>query len=188
MKHRVLFSHWMEKYKNLLLNVIVQILQCFRSHFHPEKKQEGKFTPCGQRNMAGNTFKTISCKFMMKFLPSPCPLWRMWWTCQIAGSQSLDILCWQTNFFIQGKSFACLPIVMMKVKCEMYNTVICMFENLLNNFINLMCSNSTKCFKINSDIEEFLFSLDSKTFLLQGEQKTSQNFCFGTFSAPMNLE
>ena len=40
----VLFSHigWMEKYKNLILNGIMQILLCIRSPFHHEKEREGK--------------------------------------------------------------------------------------------------------------------------------------------------
>ena len=40
----MLFSHicCMEKYKHLLLDGILQILLCIRSHFHHEREQEGK--------------------------------------------------------------------------------------------------------------------------------------------------
>ena len=153
----------------------MQILLCIRSHFHHAKEQEWKIFSLWSAQdgwKSRNTLQNNRCKLWWNFgsLPSPCPPWSMWWTSWITGSQSVAILCWQTNSLSHWKNFACLPILMVKVKYEI-KQICAILYHYVWEFIELfpppkvrkqhpMIQNKCKI------LIYLLFSMESKNFFL----------------------
>ena len=101
-------------------------------------------------------------------MSSPCPPWSMWWTSCITGSQSLAILCWQTNFLSQGENFACLPILMMKVKYEIKQicSILCLYVLGFVEIFHLFISSKT----ITPNVSKTIWN-KAKYFIFYGLQK-----------------
>ena len=140
----VLYSYmrWMEEYKNFLLDIIIQILYCLRSHFHPEKEQEGELFPCCQRKMAGNTFKKLRCKFIMKFWKLALSMSSMRYVLGKFNNRltvsSHFVLA--DNFSLTMRKFCLLarPNDEIEIRNKAYCIIyIRMFESLLNYSIHL---------------------------------------------------
>ena len=65
----------MEKYKNLLLDGIMQILLCIRSHFHHEKEREGTIFFLWSAQDGWKHQSEDEMKVLMKFWKlEACPL------------------------------------------------------------------------------------------------------------------